>query len=283
MRAKPCPARPAPRSEMPQAFAIPLPRELPQPWSATALTVVMPTYNEIGTLGGTCERVLSLPLPGLRLKVVDDSSPDGTGELAEELAARANSGAGGAYRMSVLHRPGKDGLGHAYAEGMAQAVSEGARYVLQMDADGSHPAEVIPQLLGVALSTGCGVVVGSRYVTGGSLGEDWPARRRLLSAWANRYASAVLGLRLRDITAGFTLWRSDVLERLVLGQVASTGYSFQVEAKWLALRAGQTAIEVPIRFAERQAGASKMNLTVQLESALLPWQLRLRRQPRNRA
>jgi dolichol-phosphate mannosyltransferase len=176
--------------------------------------------------------------------------------------------------MSVLHRPRKTGLGRAYTDGMAQAVFEGARYVLQMDADGRHPAKAIPQLLGVALSTGCGLVVGSRYVSGGSLGEEWAVHRRVLSAWANWYAARVLGLRLRDITSGFTLWRADVLDKLGLDQVTSAGYSFQVETKYLALRAGQVAIEVPIRFTERQAGASKMNLAVQMESAALPWRLR---------
>lgn len=181
---------------------------LPEPWADIPVTVVMPTYNEIGSLESTCEGVLSLPLPRLHLKVVDDNSPDGTGKLAEELAERANSGTdGNAKRMSVLHRPEKDGLGLAYAEGMAQAVSEGADYILQMDADGSHPAGAVPVMLGVALSAGCGVVVGSRYVSGGLLGEGWPAHRRLLSAWANWYVARVLGLGLRDITSGFTLWR----------------------------------------------------------------------------
>ena len=251
--------------------------ELPQPWAAVPLTVVMPTYNEIGSLAATCERVLSLPLPRLHLKIVDDNSPDGTGDLAEQLAALANSAPHNSVpRMSVLHRPGKDGLGRAYAAGMAEAVAEGAQYVLQMDADGSHPATTALQMLGVALSTGCGLVVGSRYVSGASLGDDWPARRRLLSAGANRYVATVLGLPLRDITSGFTLWRSDVLQAAVLGRAASAGYSFQVEAKSLALRAGYAAIEVPIRFEQRRAGTSKMNLAVQLESALVPWRLRLR-------
>lgn len=250
---------------------------LPQEWASVPLTVVMPTYNEAGALAATCERVLSLPLPRLHLKIVDDNSPDGTGDLAEELAAIANSAArGNGRRMSVLHRPGKDGLGRAYAAGMAEAVAEGARYVLQMDSDGSHPAATAVQMLGVALSTGCGLVVGSRYVSGGSLGDGWPARRRALSAWANWYAAAILGLPLRDVTSGFTMWRADVLREAILGRTSSAGYSFQVEAKSLALRAGHAAVEVPIRFEQRKAGASKMNLAVQAESALLPWQLRFR-------
>ena len=250
---------------------------LPQPWAAAPLTVVMPTYNEVGALAATCERVLSLPLPKLHLKIVDDNSPDGTGDLAEELAAVANSATySTAARMSVLHRPGKDGLGRAYAAGMAEAVAEGASYVLQMDSDGSHPAATVLPMLGVALATGCGLVVGSRYVSGGSLGDDWPVRRRLLSAWANWYAARVLSLPLRDVTSGFALWRADVLREAVLGRTISAGYSFQVEAKSLALRSGHAAIEVPIRFDQRRAGTSKMNLAVQAESALLPWRLRFR-------
>jgi dolichol-phosphate mannosyltransferase len=257
---------------------------LPQPWADVPLTVVMPTYNEIGALAVTCERVLSLPLSRLHLKIVDDNSPDGTGDLAEQLAAIANSATyGTAPRMSVLHRPGKDGLGRAYAAGMAEAVAEGAEYVLQMDSDGSHPAATALEMLGVALSTGCGMVVGSRYVSGGSLGEDWPIRRRMLSAWANWYTATVLGLPLRDITSGFTLWRADVLRETVLGRTTSAGYSFQVEAKTLGLRAGHAAIEVPIRFEQRRAGASKMNLAVQAESALVPWRLRFRRRSRELA
>jgi dolichol-phosphate mannosyltransferase len=121
------------------------------------------------------------------------------------------------------------------------------------------------------------MVVGSRYVSGGSLGEDWPIRRRLLSAWANWYAAKVLSLPVRDVTSGFTMWRADVLREAVLGRTISAGYSFQVEAKSLALRAGHAAIEVPIRFDQRRAGTSKMNLAVQAESALMPWRLRFAR------
>jgi dolichol-phosphate mannosyltransferase len=255
---------------------------LPHEWAATPLTVVMPTYNEADSLPATAHEVLELPLPGLQLKVVDDNSPDGTGDLAEEIAERANSRVQGPRpRMTVLRRAGKEGLGRAYAEGMAQAAAEGARYVVQMDADGSHPAEAVPRMLGTALANGCGLVVGSRYVSGGSLGEEWGAHRRLLSAWANRYAAAVLGLRgLRDITAGFNLWRADALEDIGLTRLTSAGYSFQVEAKYAALRAGHTAVEVPIRFTDRTAGTSKMTLAVQLESATLPWRLRFTRTPR---
>jgi len=267
------------------AASPPQPVTLPEPWSHTPVTVVMPTYNEAETLPRTCADVLALPLPGLHLKIVDDSSPDGTGRLAEQLAEQANARSGKGPRMSVLHRTAKDGLGRAYAAGMAAALDEGARYVVQMDADGSHPPEAVPRMLGAALATQSDLVVGSRYVSGGQLGEQWGAHRRLLSAGANFYVAKVLGMRLRDVTAGFTLWRADVLRDLDPGRLRSAGYSFQVEAKYLAMRAGHTVLEVPIRFEERRAGTSKMNFAVQVESVVLPWRLRLsardREAPRN--
>lgn len=250
-------------------------RQLPAAWADTPLTVVMPTYNEAGNLPGMAEALLELPLPGLSLLVVDDSSPDGTGDLAETLAVRYRK-AGARSRMSVLHRTEKSGLGRAYAAGMGQAVNEGAAYVLQMDADGSHPADKVPELLGVALATGAGVVVGSRYVSGGSLSAAWGLHRRLLSRWANAYVGAVLGTRVRDITGGFNLWRADALRAIDLASVGSAGYSFQVEMKYAALRRGFPVVEVPIHFEDRTVGESKMDLAVQLESVAMPWKLRAR-------
>ncbi len=250
------------------------PVRLPPQWGAVPLTVVMPTYNEAENLPMMAEALMGLELPGLRLLVVDDNSPDGTGDVAEELAVRYNEP--GTTRVSVLHRTAKDGLGRAYAAGMDRAVADGARYVLQMDADGSHPVEYVPQLLGTALSTGAGFVVGSRYVSGGRLAEEWGLHRRLLSRWANAYVSAVLRTGLRDVTAGFAMWRADTVTAMRLGEmVRSNGYSFQVELKYQAVRAGYTGVEVPIHFEERQVGVSKMTIGVQLESAVLPWRLRL--------
>ncbi|WP_328319124.1 polyprenol monophosphomannose synthase [Streptomyces sp. NBC_00388] len=252
--------------------------QIPQEWGVLPLTVVMPTYNEAVSLPRTAEAVMALPLPGLQLKVVDDASPDGTGRLAEELAAGYNApSAGGARpRMTVLHRTEKDGLGRAYAAGMLAALDEGAEYVVQMDADGSHPAHVVPQLLGTALSTDAGFVVGSRYVDGGSLDEDWGLHRKLLSRLANQYARTLLDTRIRDITAGFNLWRAGTLRAVDLTTLGSAGYSFQVELKFLAVRHGYNGVEIPIRFEERADGVSKMDLATQLESALLPLRLRLR-------
>ncbi len=243
---------------------------LPETWAATALTVVMPTYNEAGNLPGMAEALMALPLPGLRLLVVDDSSPDGTGEIAERFAERY-----GSARMSVLHRTEKDGLGRAYAAGMTRAVAEGAEYVLQMDADGSHPVAKAAELLGVALATDAGVVIGSRYVQGGTLSDAWGAHRKLLSRWANAYAGTILRTRVRDITGGFNIWRADALRAIDLASVDSAGYSFQVEMKYRALRRGFGVMEVPIHFEDRTVGESKMNLMVQLESIVMPWKLRL--------
>lgn len=240
------------------------------------VTVVMPTYNEAANLPGMAEAVLGLPLEGLHLKIVDDSSPDGTGRIAEELAAEYNGG--GRRRMSVLHRTEKDGLGRAYTAGMSAALAEGAAYVVQMDADGSHPVEAVPRMLEAALASGAGLVVGSRYVEGGSLDERWGAHRVLLSRFANRYARAVLGTEIQDITAGFNLWSAATLRDVDLSSLDSAGYSFQVELKYKAVRAGHTAVEIPIRFAERTEGASKMTLRTQLESAVVPLRLRLKRQ-----
>jgi dolichol-phosphate mannosyltransferase len=247
---------------------------MPPDWSRLPLTVEMPTYNEAANLPRMVDIVMGLPLDGLHLKIVDDSSPDGTGRLAETLADKFNTA--GQRRISVLHRTEKDGLGRAYAAGMAAALDEGAAFVVQMDADGSHPAHVVPQMLGTALSTGAGFVVGSRYVDGGSLDEEWGLHRRLLSRFANRYARAVLDTKIRDITAGFNLWRAETLRDVGLQNLGSAGYSFQVELKFLAVRAGHSGVEIPIRFEERTEGVSKMSLATQVESALVPLRLRLR-------
>lgn len=239
-----------------------------------AVTVVMPTYNEAANLPRMAELVLALPIEGLHLKIVDDSSPDGTGRIAEELAEKYN--ADGRRRMSVLHRTEKDGLGRAYVAGMSAALAEGAEYVVQMDADGSHPVEAVPRMLGTAVASGVGLVVGSRYVEGGSLDEDWGRHRVLLSRFANRYARTVLGTKIRDITAGFNLWSAATLRDIDLATLDSAGYSFQVELKFKAVRAGHSAVEIPIRFEERTEGVSKMNLSTQIESAVMPVRLRLR-------
>ncbi|GAA5065344.1 polyprenol monophosphomannose synthase [Thermocatellispora tengchongensis] len=243
---------------------------LPEPWASSAVTVVMPTYNEADNLPAVLEALFALPLPALRVLVVDDNSPDGTGDLAERLAREEY----GPERLSVLRRPGKQGLGRAYVHGITHALEHGADFVVQMDADLSHPPEAVPQMLGTLLSTEADVVIGSRYATGGKLAENWAPHRKALSAWANFYVRVLLHLRIRDVTAGFKIWRRETLRAIDVAGVASNGYSFQVEMNYRAVRLGLKIVEVPIRFEERHDGQSKMSLGVQLESALMPFRLR---------
>ncbi|CAM3669965.1 polyprenol monophosphomannose synthase [Nocardiopsis rhodophaea] len=253
---------------------MPIPVTLPEPWSQARVTVVVPTYNEADNLPVLVERLFALDLPELRLVIVDDNSPDGTGEIADKLAADHGELGGGTPRITVVHRTAKDGLGRAYIAGMTRALDDGADFVAQMDADLSHPPGYLPQLLGTLLSTGAGVVIGSRYVPGGSLSEHWDLRRRLLSGWANAYVKTILAMPIRDVTAGFKLWRREALEALDLPSIHSSGYSFQVEMHFRAYRRGQKMVEIPIHFEDRQEGSSKMDLAVQVESALRPFRLR---------
>lgn len=253
------------------------PAALPPGWAASRLSVVIPTYNEAQNLPFLLEQLLALELPNLRVVVVDDDSPDGTGEIAQKFAAEHTTS--GNSPITVLHRSAKDGLGRAYVAGMNQALAEGAEFVAQMDADLSHPPRYLPQLLGTLLSTGAGVVIGSRYVPGGSLSGDWKLRRRLLSGWANTYVRAILELPIRDVTAGYKLWHRSALQAVELSTISSAGYSFQVEAHYRAYRRGQKLVEIPIHFEDRRLGDSKMDLAVQLESALRPFQLRRREAP----
>ncbi|MEE1788332.1 polyprenol monophosphomannose synthase [Streptomyces sp. SP17BM10] len=235
------------------------------------VVVVVPTYNERENLPVLAGLLAQLPVPNLHLLVVDDNSPDGTGELADKLAAGADG------RIGVLHRTEKDGLGRAYLAGMARALDEGADVVVQMDADLSHPASAIPEMVRTLLTGDTAVVLGSRYVPGGSTASEWPWHRKALSAWANFYVNTILGLGVRDATAGFKAWRATTLRAIDLPTVQSNGYSFQVEMNYRVVKRGMTIREVPIRFEERVEGASKMSIGVQVESALAPWKLRLDR------
>ncbi|MGW4891948.1 polyprenol monophosphomannose synthase [Kitasatospora sp. NPDC004240] len=230
--------------------------------------VVVPTYNERDNLPVLAGLLADLPVPNLHLLVVDDNSPDGTGEVADKLAADAPETVG------VLHRSAKDGLGRAYVAGMTRALDEGADIVVQMDADLSHPASVLPVMIDTLLTRNAAAVIGSRYVPGGSTASEWPWTRKALSAWANLYVNAILRLRLKDATAGYKAWRAETLRAIDLDSVHSNGYSFQVEMNHRAVSRGFTILEVPIRFEEREQGVSKMSLAVQLESALTPWKLR---------
>lgn len=240
------------------------------------ITVVIPTYNEADNLPAIARAILALPLPNLKLLVVDDDSPDGTGHIADELVQEYGAAATGGKRVAVIHRTGKGGLGTAYVAGMTQAIAEGADFIVQMDADFSHSPEYIPQMLGVMLATDADVVIGSRYVPGGSLDERWEWNRRLLSWWANLYSRAILGLRIRDMTAGFKMWRRSALETIGLDNVRSNGYSFQVEMAYLCERLGFRLVEIPIHFEDRRIGQSKLDVPVKLESAWRTWQIRWR-------
>jgi dolichol-phosphate mannosyltransferase len=245
--------------------------ELPEPWSSAALTIVLPTYNEAANLPIIVDALFALPLTGLRVLVADDNSPDGTGAIADELAAKY-----GPDRMTVLHRPGKQGLGRAYVDGMTRALEGGADFVVQMDSDLSHAPEYLPQMLGTLLATDADVVIGSRYVCGASLAREWSWHRKALSGFANMYVRVLLRLGVRDVTAGFKLWRSSALTAIDIASVRSNGYSFQVEMNYRSVQHGLKIVEVPIHFADRREGESKMSLKVQLESAMMPLSLRRR-------
>ncbi|BAJ27485.1 MULTISPECIES: polyprenol monophosphomannose synthase [Kitasatospora] len=232
------------------------------------IVVVVPTYNERENLPILVGRLAELGMPNLHVLVVDDNSPDGTGEVADKLAAESDG------RISVLHRTEKDGLGRAYVAGMTRALDEGADVVVQMDADLSHPHTAVPVMVEQLLTTDASVVLGSRYVPGGSTASEWPWHRKALSAWANFYVNAILELGVKDATAGFKAWEAGALRGVDLESVHSNGYSFQVEMNYRVVKQGLRISEVPIRFEERVEGMSKMSLDVQLESALAPWKLR---------
>ncbi len=229
------------------------------------ITLVLPTYNEVENLPKMVSALYTLPLADLHLIIVDDNSPDGTGELAETLAA------GHPGKMTVIHRPGKMGLGTAYVTGFKTALAQGAELVGQMDTDFSHPVEKVPEL--VKALDACEVAIGSRYIRGGSVDERWPAWRKALSSFANFYARSILRLPMKDVTAGFRMYRREALQRIPLDRIRSNGYSFQVETAYLTHRLGLTCCEVPIYFADRRWGVSKMSLKIQLESAFRVWQL----------
>ncbi len=245
--------------------------------------MVIPTYNEADNLPSMAEALFALNLPQLQILIVDDNSPDGTGAVADslsELYGFTDSYLGNdtgsteqRLKFQVVHREGKEGLGTAYVAGMLKAMDEGAEYVVQMDADFSHSPTYIPQMLDVLNVTGADVVVGSRYVPGGSLDEGWGEGRRFLSWFANWYSRLILGLRIRDMTAGFKLWRRDALLGIGLESVRSNGYSFQVEMACLCERLGYHIIELPIHFEDRRIGQSKMDIPIKLESGWRTWQI----------
>jgi dolichol-phosphate mannosyltransferase len=231
--------------------------------------LVLPTYNEAGNIEAFIVAVEAVVPPALRILVVDDNSPDGTGEIADRIAA-ANA------RVSVLHRPMKEGLGPAYIAGFRQALAQGAGLVLEMDSDFSHGPAFLPSLLEAAESAD--LVIGSRYVAGGGVG-DWSALRRAISRGGSAYARLVLGVKVRDLTGGFKCFRREVLEAIDLDSILSRGYAFQVEMTYRAIQRGFSVAEVPIVFRDRQAGTSKMNRAIVAEAIWRVPLLRYGRQP----
>lgn len=221
------------------------------------VTVVVPTYNERSNLP---HLLASVRLHGYRVLVVDDGSPDGTGSLADEIAAEDSM-------IEVLHRPRKEGLGPAYAGGFDRVLRTGARAIIEMDADFSHSPADLPRLV-EALNAGADLAIGSRYVPGGST-PDWPLIRRLISRGGNLYARLALGIPVRDATAGFRAFRSAALRQLPYRQAEASGYGFQVEMAWRATTAGLAVVEIPIVFRDRQRGTSKMNRRIVAEAMLL--------------
>jgi dolichol-phosphate mannosyltransferase len=218
--------------------------------------VIVPTYNEAESLPALIGR-LRQAVPDADVLVVDDASPDGTGALADDLAAADPA-------ISVLHRRGKEGLGAAYRPGFARAEQAGYRFIVEMDADGSHdPTELVPML--TSARDGADLVIGSRWMPGGRV-LHWPWLRQTISRVGNGYARRMLRSRLRDLTSGYRVFRADALRSLELSTVSSQGYCFQVELAWRMERSGRSVVEYPIVFTERAAGRSKMHLGIVAEA-----------------
>ena len=226
--------------------------------------LIIPTYNEYENIQKLVPILFSLPLE-LHLLVVDDGSPDGTGQLADRLSLEYPG------RMNVLHRPGKMGFASAYIQGFQYFLDLGVDAIGQMDADFSHdPAELV--VMAEALE-GCGLVIGSRYISGGSVDRQWSYARRRLSAFGNFYARSILGLPYRDVTTGYRLWSANELAKIPLDRIHSTGYVFLIELAYLAHHLGVPISEVPIYFADRKKGKTKMTFSIQVEAAWRVWEL----------
>jgi len=227
--------------------------------------IVIPTYNEKENLPLIVKSLFELKIPDLQILVVDDNSPDGTGDIAEILKQQY-SGA-----VSVMHREGKKGLGTAYLEGFKFCLDNGAEQIVQMDADFSHnPEKVVSLLEGLKEKD---MVLGSRYVSGGSLDERWAFWRKGLSSFGNFYARVILRMPILDVTGGFRAWRRNTLLGIPLDRVKSQGYAFQVEMAYIAHLCGFTIKEIPIYFADRTRGDSKMSLNIQIEAARRVWSI----------
>ena len=229
------------------------------------ITVVTPTFNEAENLPKLVSALLSLPLD-LHILVVDDNSPDGTGQVADELAVVY------AGSVSVIHRPGKLGLRSAYLNGFQKALEGDSQVIVQMDADFSHDPAALIKMTDLLNSND--VVLGSRYIAGGSVDDRWPQWRKSLSAFGNYYARTILGLPLRDVTTGYRMWRRETLQQIPFERIKSNGYVFLVEMAYLAHCLEFKIGESPIYFSDRRWGKSKMSISIQAEAAFRIWQVR---------
>ena len=233
--------------------------------AADRVLICIPTYNERENLESLVSSVHE-HLPEADLLVIDDHSPDGTGELADQLASRDP-------KLRVLHRAGKLGLGTAYLEGFKQGLAGDYEYFFEMDCDFSHDPKYLPELLGAARA-GADLVLGSRWVDGGGT-ENWGVGRKIISRGGSFYARTILGIGIRDVTGGFKCFRRKVLESLPLDGVRTQGYGFQIEMTYRAIKAGFRVVEVPIVFVDRRVGQSKMSKSIFLEAMGMVWKLRL--------
>lgn len=232
-----------------------------------ATLICMPTYNEAGNI----ERIVAAiheVVPEVHILVIDDGSPDGTGEIADAMSQADD-------RVHVLHRTEKAGLGPAYLAGFDWALQRDYGYIFEMDADFSHQPPYLLDML-AALDAGADVVIGSRYVAGGGT-ENWGLIRRILSRGGGIYARTILGIAVQDLTAGFIGWNREVLETIDLGNIEASGYVFQIEMKYRAFQAGFTIVEVPITFPDREVGESKMTPGIALEAVTKVWRIRLKK------
>jgi dolichol-phosphate mannosyltransferase len=228
--------------------------------------IVVPTYNERDNVEDVVKHFLA-PVPTAHILFVDDNSPDGTGAVLDRLAAADP-------RIHVMHRPGKLGLGTAYLDGFAWGLARHYELLFEMDADFSHDPTYLPGMIDLATS-GADVVIGSRYVDGGGT-RNWGMGRKLISRGGSLYARTVLGVKVRDVTAGFMCWRREALETIDLSRIESNGYGFQIEMKYRAIHAGLKVVETPIVFVDRRVGQSKMSRRIFVEAMGMVWKLRLR-------
>lgn len=229
------------------------------------IIVVVPTYNEADNLEPLASELWALPIPNLKILVVDDASPDGTGDIADGMVMQ-NPG-----KISVLHREGKLGLGSAYISGFKMAIAERPDAIVQMDADFSHSPRYLPNFLDKLRESDA--VLGSRYISGGSLDERWGFGRRYLSWFGNFYSRTILNMSIQDATGGFRMWRRKTLEGMPLDLIRSDGYVFQVEMAYVARKLGYNLVEHPIHFEDRRIGQSKMSFRIQIEAAVRVWQI----------